>query len=140
MNKCDIVPSVGDIFIMKFCGNGSAQRGWRPGIVIQNNVGNRYSPNVVAIPLTSSVKNILQPTHVILKSEECGLDVDSMALCESPESIPKEYFGRYITSLSNEYMNRIAIAFLMAYPMLFYLNICEMISTKGMSVKMVSSQ
>lgn len=56
-------PQIGEVYLMKFSGSGSEQVGWRPGLVFQNNVGNSHSPNVIALPLTSSIKKTSQPTH-----------------------------------------------------------------------------
>jgi mRNA-degrading endonuclease toxin of MazEF toxin-antitoxin module len=86
---------------MNFGGSGCEQNGWRPGVVFQNNVGNAHSPNIIALPLTSSIKKSGQPTHVIVKSADSGLRLDSMVLCENPECMSKERIGQYITTLSN---------------------------------------
>ena len=108
--------------MMEFYGRGSAQSGYRPGIVVQNNIGNQKSPNVVAVPLTTAMKNISQPTHVLLLSKDTGLKEDSLALCESPMSVPKENLGRFIASLSKYHMRDIAKAFLLEHPVLCFLD------------------
>ena len=107
-------PKIGEIYLMKFCGSGNEQKGWRPGLVFQNNLGNRYSPNIIAIPLTSSLKKSNQPTHVFLPADETGLEKDSMVLCENPERMSKDRIGKYLTTLPTEYMSRVAIANLLA--------------------------
>ncbi|MDO4754829.1 MAG: type II toxin-antitoxin system PemK/MazF family toxin [Parabacteroides sp.] len=104
---------IGDVFMMKFGGSGSEQTGWRPGLVFQNNKGNGYSPNIIALPLTSSIKKMSQPTHVLIP-RTAGLKLDSVVLCENPERMSKERIGKYITTLSHEYMEKIAIASLLA--------------------------
>lgn len=105
---------IGDIYMMKFDGSACEQSGYRPGIVFQNNVGNHFSPNIIALPLTSSLKNINQPTHVLIKSDNSGLPKDSMVICENPQRMSKEKIGKYITTLSDEYMAKIAEANLLA--------------------------
>ena len=105
---------IGDIFFMNFSGEGSEQSGWRPGLVFQNNIGNKNSPNIIALPLTSSVKKSQQPTHVLIHASNSGLQKDSMVLCENPERMSKKRIGNYITSLSKEQMRRVAIASLLA--------------------------
>lgn len=71
--------------------DGSIQSGYRPGIVIQNNIGNKYSPTLIAIPLTSKMKNLNQATHMLIKSNNCnGLKVDSMLLAEQIATIDKK--------------------------------------------------
>ena len=107
-------PRIGDIYYMQFGGSGNEQRGWRPGLVFQNNIGNFYSPNIIALPLTSRIKKTYQPTHVILPARETGLPKDSTVLCENPERMSKERIGDYITSLTPEYMAKIACANLLA--------------------------
>ena len=97
---------------MKFGGSGSEQSGWRPGVVFQNNMGNAYSPNIIALPLTSSLKKTNQPTHVIIKAADSGLRRDSMVL-----------FGQYITTLSEEHMKQVAEANLLATGAIAYLDI-----------------
>ena len=114
MGNTDNLLCIGDVYFMRFGGSGSEQDGWRPGLVFQNNVGNRYSPNIIAIPLTSSLKKAGQPTHVVLPSSETGLTRDSMALCENPERMSKDRIGRYITSLPDDFMAKIATANLLA--------------------------
>jgi len=107
-------PLIGDVFLMNFGGTGSEQRGWRPGLVFQNNVGNVHSPNIIALPLTSSLKKFSQPTHVFLPASETGLRKDSMVLCENPERMSKEKIGAYLTTIPDEYMAKIAVASLLA--------------------------
>lgn len=108
---------------MKFSGSGNEQNGWRPGLVFQNNMGNAHSPNIIALPLTSSIKKTGQPTHVIIRAADSGLRKDSMVLCENPERMSKERVGRYITTLSDEYMKQIAEANLLATGAIAYLDV-----------------
>jgi mRNA interferase MazF len=121
-------PKIGDVYLMKFSGSGSEQSGWRPGLVFQNNVGNAHSPNVIALPLTSSIKKENQPTHVVVKASDSGLIKDSMVLCENPERMSKDRIGRYITTLSQEYMQKIAEANLLASSAIAYLDMDALIS------------
>lgn len=90
-NNKERVPQIGEVYLMKFGGSGSEQSGWRPGVVFQNNMGNAYSPNIIALPLTSSLKKTNQPTHVIIKAADSGLRRDSMVLCENPERMYRKY-------------------------------------------------
>lgn len=99
---------------MNFGGQGNEQKGWRPGLVFQNNMGNQYSPNIIALPLTTSLKKSNQPTHVIIPSEGTGLVRDSMVLCENPERMSKDRLGNYLTTIPKEYMAKIAVANLLA--------------------------
>ncbi|MDE6148526.1 MAG: type II toxin-antitoxin system PemK/MazF family toxin [Ruminococcus sp.] len=99
---------------MHFGGSGNEQKGWRPGLVFQNNLGNQHSPNIIALPLTSSIKKSNLPTHVFIPSNGTGLMKDSMVLCENPERMSKERLGNYLTTLPSEYMSKVAVANLLA--------------------------
>ena len=117
-----IQPRIGEVYLMKFCGSGSEQSGWRPGIVFQNNVGNTHSPNIIALPMTRAIKKSEQPTHVIVRSEDSGLLADSMVLCENPERLSKVKIGQYITTLSDSYMGQITEANLLATSAISFLD------------------
>lgn len=108
-------PKIGEIYMMRFDGDFSEQRGWRPGIVFQNNVGNEFGSSIIAIPLTTSIKKLGMPTHVVIPmSEVRGLRYDSMALCENPQRMAKEKIGEYIGHLQDSMMAKIATANLLA--------------------------
>ena len=110
----DLVPAIGEVYMMDFSGCGKGQAGWRPGVVLQNNIGNIYSDNVIALPITSSIKKVSQPTHVLLPAVS-GLYMDSMVKCENPATIPKTSVGRYITKLSADFMRESAFASFVAH-------------------------
>lgn len=121
-------PQIGDIYMMKFGGSANEQCGWRPGLVFQNNVGNTYSPNIIALPLTSVLKKTNQPTHVIVRANDTGLKRDSMVLCENPERMSKERVGDYITTLSEAYMKQVAEASLLSSSVISFLDIELLVS------------
>ncbi len=121
-------PKIGEIYMMKFGGMKNEQSGWRPGLVFQNNTGNAHSPNIIALPLTSAIKKVGQPTHVYINSEEVGLKRDSIILCENPERMSKERVGAYITSLSDSYMSKVAEASLLAFGVISYLDINTLVA------------
>ena len=106
---------------MHFGGSGNEQRGWRPGLVFQNNLGNLHSPNIIALPLTSSIKKSNQPTHVYISASETGLVKDSMVLCENPERMSKDRLGNYLTTLPAKYMGKVAVANLLASSAISYI-------------------
>ena len=115
-------PRMGDVYYVEFIGDHSTQNGRRPAVVFQNNKGNIYSPNVTVLPMTSKIKKTGQPTHVIIKSDESGLPVDSMVLCENPVCVPKERLGKYVTTLPQTYMEKIAIANMLASCAISYID------------------
>lgn len=116
-------PRIGEIYLMKFGGEDSEQAGIRPGLVFQNNLGNLYSPNIIALPITSSLKKAGQPTHVTLYASDTGLKRDSMVLCENPERLSKAKIGKYITKLPDKYMRQIAEASLLATSAISFLDV-----------------
>lgn len=109
---------------MRFEGDEHEQIGWRPGLVFQNNTGNIHSPNIIALPLTSSLKKINKriPTHIFVSAEECGLKKDSVVLCENPTVMSKSKCGSYLTTIPDNYMKEIAVASLLATSALAFIN------------------
>lgn len=120
--KKDRTIHIGEVYMMQFGGSGNEQTGWRPGVVFQNNTGNAFSPNIIALPLTSVLKKAGQPTHVVIKAAETGLRRDSMVLCENPERMSKSKVGQYLTTLPQKYMEQIAGASLLATGAIAYLD------------------
>lgn len=110
----DRTPKIGEVYMMKFEGTNNEQAGWRPALVFQNNVGNTYSPNVIVLPLTSKLKKSGMPTHVFIPADGTGLARDSMVLCENPVSVSKTKLGKYLTTIPDEYMGKIAEAHILA--------------------------
>ena len=119
---------IGEIYLMNVSGRGSEQSGLRPGLVFQNNMGNMYSPNIIALPITSSLKKLYQPTHVVLYANDTGLLKDSMVLCENPERMSKDKIGAYITTLSDGYMRDIAVASILASSAISFVSPDDLVS------------
>ena len=81
-----------DIFYADLSKNSvkSEQGGIRPVVVVQNDIGNRYSPTIIVLPITSELKKVNMPTHCMLrKSPDNGLSTDSMVLAEQVRVIDK---------------------------------------------------
>lgn len=85
---------------------GSEQNGHRPIIVIQNDLGNLYSPTTIAAMVTSSQKKKL-PTHVHVIDEGSGLTEDSIVMLEQIRTIDKQRLGSMIGHVSDETMELI---------------------------------
>ena len=89
----------------------SEQGGIRPVIIVQNDIGNRHSPTVIVLPMTSEIKKSNMPTHCIIhKTERNGLKVDSKVLAEQIRVIDKSRLQDYIgfldkTNEQNEVIN-----------------------------------
>lgn len=88
---------------------GSEQGGVRPVLIVQNDVGNRFSPTVIAAAITSQSDKAKLPTHITLRAENCGLSKDSIVLMEQIRTIDKrrlkEKMGR-LDELSMERVNQ----------------------------------
>ena len=65
---------------------GSEQDGIRPVLIIQNDIGNKYSPTVIALAITTKSKNRI-PTHIPIKAGSCGLEKDSIILVEQVRTL-----------------------------------------------------
>ena len=92
---------------------GSEQGGVRPLLIIQNDVGNKYSPTTVVVPITSKVgKKSHQPTHVPVQCE--GLSMNSMALLEQIRTLDKSRLKSRVEELDAETMKRIETALLIS--------------------------
>ena len=68
---------------------GSEQGGVRPVLIVQNNIGNKYSPTIIAAAITSQINKAKIPTHIELKSAEVGLAKDSVVLLEQLRTLDK---------------------------------------------------
>ena len=86
---------------------GSEQGGVRPVLIVQNDVGNRYSPTVIAAAITSQREKTRLPTHIELHSEDCGLSRDSVVLLEQIRTIDKRRLKERMGRLDNGSMNQI---------------------------------
>lgn len=69
---------------------GSEQGGIRPVLVVQNDVGNKYSPTVIVAAITSRINKAKMPTHIEIKGEDYGLSKDSVILLEQIRTIDKK--------------------------------------------------
>ena len=86
---------------------GSEQGGMRPVLVVQNDVGNNYSPTTIVLPITSRLQKPKLPTHVALSRQESGLTRDSVVLAEQIRTIDKVRLQQKVACLDAITMNRI---------------------------------
>ena len=84
---------------------GSEQGGVRPVLIVQNDIGNRYSPTVIAAAITSQQEKSNLPTHIKLKSSGCGLSKDSIVLLEQVRTIDKKRLKEKMGSLDIGHMD-----------------------------------
>jgi mRNA interferase MazF len=86
---------------------GSEQGGVRPVLVVQNDIGNKYSPTVIVAAITSQINKAKLPTHIEITAEEYGLPKDSVILLEQIRTIDKKRLKEKIGFLSSEMMKKV---------------------------------
>ena len=94
---------------------GSEQGGLRPVLIIQNDVGNKYSPTVIAAAITSRLGKTRLPTHIDIYADKVGLAKDSVVLLEQIRTLDKrrlkEKMGHLDEGMMNEVNGAIAVSF-----------------------------
>ncbi|MCQ2559329.1 MAG: type II toxin-antitoxin system PemK/MazF family toxin [Clostridia bacterium] len=83
---------------------GSEQGGTRPVLIIQNNIGNQYSPTTIVAAITSQIDKAKLPTHVEVNKAPGGLEKNSVILLEQVRTIDKSRLMEKVTSLDAEKM------------------------------------
>jgi len=86
---------------------GSEQGGIRPVLIVQNDVGNKYSPTVIAAAITSKQDKTKLPTHIPLGAQTCGLQRDSIVLLEQVRTIDKRRLREKMGVVDQNSMRRI---------------------------------
>ena len=92
---------------------GSEQNGVRPVLIVQNNIGNKYSPTVIAAAITSRRTKARMPTHVHV-GEVTGMFPDSTILLEQLRTLDKSRLLEYIGTVDQETMRQVDEAFLIS--------------------------
>lgn len=93
---------------------GSEQGGIRPVLIIQNDVGNKYSPTVIIAAITSQINKAKLPTHIELSAEKYGLNKDSVVLLEQIRTLDKRRLKDKIGTVDKEKMRNIDNALLIS--------------------------
>lgn len=93
---------------------GSEQGGVRPVLIIQNDVGNKYSPTVIVAAITSQLTKAKIPTHIELSSNDYNLPKDSVVLLEQIRTIDKRRLKEKISQLDSKKMKSINLAILIS--------------------------
>lgn len=102
----------GDVVIVELDPTrGSEQRGTRPYLVVQNDVGNRNAPTTVVVPFTTSFGEKLYPFEVLVKAEEGPLREDSVAVCSQIRTVSVEHrIGENLGPVPDERMEEVDTA------------------------------
>ena len=94
---------------------GSEQGGVRPVLIVQNDVGNRYSPTVIAAAITSQREKAKLPTHIEIEAEATGLSRNSIVLLEQIRTIDKRRLRERMGEVDPGVMNRINTALTISF-------------------------
>ncbi|BED93148.1 MAG: type II toxin-antitoxin system PemK/MazF family toxin [Candidatus Paraimprobicoccus trichonymphae] len=98
----------GDIFYADLSPTtGSEQGGVRPVLIVQNDIGNKFSPTVIAAAITSQKTRSKLPTHIHINSQESGLTKDSVVLLEQIRTIDKTRLREKTGFINNNFMSKI---------------------------------
>lgn len=93
---------------------GSEQGGTRPVLIVQNNVGNKYSPTVIVLAITSKMNKARLPTHIEVTHEIGGLPLDSVILAEQMRTLDKQRLLSRVGALPETVMMQVDRAILMS--------------------------
>ena len=94
---------------------GSEQGGVRPVLIIQNDMGNRHSPTVIAAAITSQLNKAKLPTHIELLDPHCGLTKDSVVLLEQIRTLDKRRLRERMGRLDEEKMAQVDTAIAVSF-------------------------
>ena len=86
---------------------GSEQGGMRPVLIVQNDVGNRYSPTVIAAAITSQQNKARMPTHIEIEAHTYGLSKNSVVLLEQVRTLDKRRLRERMGCLDEKAMQRV---------------------------------
>lgn len=124
--KCSMRIKRGDIYYADLSPViGSEQAGVRPILVVQNDVGNKFSPTIIGIAITSKQKAKL-PTHIEIEGTKYGLDKDSVILAEQIRTLDKRRLKEKVGRLDKETMEKVKRAIEISFGIRGELNLEEM--------------
>lgn len=86
---------------------GSEQGGVRPVLIVQNDIGNKYSPTIIAAAITSQLNKAKLPTHIELSAKDFGLQKDSVVLLEQIRTLDKRRIKERIGELPEDLMKKV---------------------------------
>lgn len=89
---------------------GSEQGGVRPVLIIQNDIGNKYSPTIIVAAITSKINKAQLPTHVEISAGDSRLERDSVILLEQIRTIDKKRLKSEVAKLNDEILERVDTA------------------------------
>jgi mRNA interferase MazF len=94
---------------------GSEQGGTRPVLIVQNDIGNRYSPTVICAAITSQINKAKLPTHIAIEASQLNLEKDSVVLTEQVRTIDKHRLKEKICRIDDKLMMKVDKALLISF-------------------------
>jgi mRNA interferase MazF len=108
-------PRRGEVYLVSFDPSVGAEiRKTRPALILQNDIGNRYSPVTIVAAITSQFDDPLYPTEVLVKAGEGGLPNDSVVLCNQIRTIDKRRLVKRMGTLRGDTLQRVERALLLS--------------------------
>ena len=108
-------PRRGDVYLVNFDPTiGAEVKKTRPAVVIQNDIGNRWSPITIVAAMTSRFEDPLYPTEVLVKASEGGLAIDSVVLLNQLRSVDKARLVRRLGALKSQTLREVDRALLLS--------------------------
>lgn len=102
----DTIPRRGDVWLVNFNpGRGSEQKGIRPALVLQNDIGNQYAATTIIAAITTTIK--VYPVTVLLKAKTAGLSKDSMVNCAHILTVDKSRLKKKLGQLDTKLMKQV---------------------------------
>ncbi len=112
-------PRRGEVYLVNFDPTAGAEiRKTRPALVVQNDIGNQWSPITIVAAITSKFEERLYPTEVLVRVSEGGLEADSVVLLNQIRSLDKGRLRRRLGSLTAETMKEVDRALLLSLGLL----------------------
>ncbi len=104
----DVKPKRGDVFLADLSPVvGSEQGGLRPVLIVQNDIGNKYSPTVIVAAITSQITKSKLPTHIEIQAHDFGLQKNSVLLLEQVRTIDKRRLKQKLGSFDAKTMKKV---------------------------------
>ncbi len=94
---------------------GSEQGGIRPVLIVQNDIGNRYSPTIICAAITSQINKAKLPTHIEIESQQYTLVKDSVVLLEQVRTVDKKRLREKICHLDDDLMAKVDKALFVSF-------------------------
>lgn len=108
MAEKQIIPKRGEIYLVNFDPTVGAEiKKTRPALILQNDIGNKYSPVTIVAAITSAIDNKQYPTEVFIQSSESGIKIDSLILLNQIRTIDKKRLIKRIGRVDQDALRKV---------------------------------